>query len=100
MSVDPTLNNSPDVASQAPIDPPAGGGETVADLKREVERLRAQLAKATAEAETYRRAAYAMLEQLDPYVPPTEEELHDMMHGPRGRSIRDIIDELEREGGK
>jgi hypothetical protein len=100
MSVDPTLSNSPDVASQTPIDPPTGGGESVAELKREVERLRAQLAKATAETETYRRAAYAMLEQLDPYIPPTEEELHDMIHGPRDRSIRDIIAELEREGDK
>jgi hypothetical protein len=74
---------------------PAGGGENPADLKREVERLRAQLAKATTEAEVY---AYSMLEQLVPYVPPTEEELHEMMHGPRGRSILEIIDELEREG--
>ena len=30
--------------------------------------------------------------------PPTEEELHDMMHGPRGRPLSELVDELEREG--
>lgn len=72
----------------------------MADLKREIEQLRAQLAKANAEAAEYRRAAYEMLEQLDPYVPPTEDELHDMFHGPRGEPIRDILNELKRELGE
>lgn len=98
MSEDPTLESSINGPSGAPIPASTDGSESVADLKREVERLRAQLARATAEAETFRRAAYAMLEQLDPYSPPTEVELHDLLHGPRGRSIRDIINELDREG--
>jgi hypothetical protein len=95
MSEDPT----PDVpANGSPVEPtesPSGGGDTAAELRREVERLRTQLAKATAEAEMYRQAAYSMLEQLVPYTPPTEEELHDMLHGPRGRPILEIIDEYE-----
>ncbi|MBA4188674.1 MAG: hypothetical protein C0467_11805 [Planctomycetaceae bacterium] len=81
-------------AASEPTETPIGS-DSVTDLKREVERLRVQLAKASGEAENYRRAAYAMLNQLEPYVPPTEEELHDMLHGPRGRPILEIIAELE-----
>jgi hypothetical protein len=97
MSEIPMPNDLPNGIPPAPANGSGGGGENVTDLKREVEQLRAQLAKATAEAETYRRAAYAMLEQLDPYVPPTEEELQDMLHGPRGRPILDIIAEFEKK---
>lgn len=71
---------------------------SVADLKQEVERLRVQLAVATAEAEKYRRAAYALLSERVPYSPPTEEELRDLLHGPRGRPLDELITELEREG--
>ena len=99
MSEDATPDTPPSGAPAEPAEPSTGGGGNP-DLKREVEQLRADLAKATAEAETYRRAAYAMLRQLVPYVPPTDEELRELMHGPRGRSILDIINELEREGGE
>lgn len=68
------------------------------DLKQEVERLRAQLAEATAEAERYRRAAHALLAERVPYTPPTEEELRDLLHGPRGKPLVELIAELEREG--
>ena len=98
MSNDPLPNNSPVGETVCPIVSPNGEGVSVADLHREVERLRVQLAKVTAEAESYRRAAYSLLNKEVPYIPPTEEELFDLMQGPRGRSIRDIIDELEREG--
>jgi hypothetical protein len=61
-------------------------------------RLRTQLTDATAEAERYRRAAYARLTARVPYVPPSEDELRDLLHGPRGRPLLELIDELEREG--
>jgi hypothetical protein len=77
---------------------PVEGGGSVTDLKQEVERLRAQLAEATAEAERYRRAAYALLNERVPYTPPTEEELRDLLHGPRGKPLSELITELEREG--
>jgi hypothetical protein len=67
-------------------------------LRREIEILREQLAKARAEAEYYKRAAYAFLKQLEPYEPPTEEELQDLLHGPRGPAMLDLIAQLEREG--
>jgi len=31
----------------------------------------------------------------DDYIPLTEEELHDMLHGPRGEPILDIVAEFE-----
>ncbi|HSQ57308.1 MAG TPA: hypothetical protein VLM40_16420 [Gemmata sp.] len=98
MSEDPTPDVPVKGSPQSQPELPAAGGENPADLKSEVERLRTQLAKVTTEAEMYRRAAYSMLEQLVPYVPPTEEEFHNMMRGPRGRSILEIVNELEREG--
>lgn len=73
--------------------------ESIDTLREEVERLRTQLAKTTAEATEYRRAAYAMLNQLVPYIPPTAEELHDLMHGPRGQPLLEIIEEYERRAG-
>ena len=79
-------------------EPATNGGDSVAELKQEIERLRSQLDQARADAAAYRQAAYAMLNERVPYVSPTEEELRDMLHGPRGRSLSDIINELEREG--
>jgi hypothetical protein len=32
-----------------------------------------------------------------PYIPPTEEELHDMLHGPRGQPILEVIEEYEKK---
>ncbi len=77
---------------------PTAEGESVAALKSEIERLRAQLARATADAATYRQAAYAMLAERVPYAPPTEDELRDLLHGPRGRPLSEVIEELEKEG--
>jgi hypothetical protein len=90
VSVDP----SPNAADRAD-DPP---GECIPELKREIDRLRTQLTDATAEAERYRRAAYARLTARVPYAPPSEDELRDLLHGPRGRPLLELIDELEREG--
>ena len=39
-----------------------------------------------------------MLNERVPYTPPTAEELHDLLHGPRGQAISEILDEFEREG--
>jgi len=99
MSEDPIRDSSRNGESTLPVDPLTEVNGAAGDLKREIEQLRVQLAKATAEAESYRRAAYSLLNKQVPYIPPTEEELNDLMYGPRGRSILDIIEELEREGG-
>ena len=40
------------------------------------------------------------LASLVPYTTPTEEELHDMLHGPRGQSLLEVIEEYERKCGE
>ena len=40
-----------------------------------------------------------LLAQLVPYEPVTADELRDMLHGPRGTPITDLIAECEREAG-
>jgi hypothetical protein len=32
-----------------------------------------------------------------PYTPPTEDELHDMLHGPRGQPLLEVIEEYEKK---
>ncbi len=93
MAIDPALNK-PDNAAQ-PADDTVLNSENVADLRGEIERLRAQLAQATADAARYRQAAYALLNERVPYTLPTEEELRDLLHGTRGQPLAEVIAELE-----
>jgi hypothetical protein len=98
MSIDPDLNAADGTNRPSPADESgSGANESVPELKREIERLRTRLTEATAEAERYRRAAYALLTECVPYTPPGEDELRDLLHGPRGRPLLELIDELERE---
>lgn len=80
---------------------PATGDEpgTTESLRGEVERLRRELARVSAEAAEYKRAAYRLLGELEPYTRPTDEELHELMHGPRGEPLRDVLAEYERRLG-
>lgn len=64
---------------------------------REIAALRAELAAVKAERDQYRSAVIALLDQIDPYVPPTEDELNDMLHGPRGQPLLEVIAEFEAE---
>jgi hypothetical protein len=43
------------------------------------------------------RARPASLASLVPYTPPTEEELRDMLHGPRGQPLLEVIEEYEKK---
>lgn len=70
--------------------------EDADELRRQVADLTEKLARKTAEADEYRQSVFALLNIVDPYVRPTDEELDDMMHGPRGQSIMDVIAEFER----
>lgn len=54
----------------------------VADLEQEVAALKAERGS---------------LASFVPYIPPTEEELHDMLHGPRGQPLLEIIEEYEQK---
>jgi hypothetical protein len=66
-------------------------------LRRRVAELQAALAKKSAEAEEYRHSVYALLSQLMPYKTPTDDEIQELMHGPRGRPLLEVIEELERQ---
>jgi hypothetical protein len=54
----------------------------VADLEQQVAALRAERGS---------------LASVVPYVPPTQEELHDMLHGPRGQPLTEVIEEYEKK---
>jgi len=43
------------------------------------------------------RAARPSLASLVPYTRPTEEELQDLLHGPRGQSLLEVIEEYEKK---
>jgi len=66
-------------------------------LRAENAALRKELEKAKFFAEMYREEAYKSYNEKDPYVPPTEEELHDLLHGPRGRSPQEVLEEFEKK---
>ena len=63
--------------------------KVVSDLIGRVADLEKQVAELQAERGT--------IASLIPYVPPTEEELHDMLHGPRGQPLIEIIEEYEKK---
>lgn len=86
-------------AGESDVGDGTGAPETVESLRREVARLRDQLARAKAEAAEYRGAAYHYLGRLWPDMPPSLAEAHDLMYGPRGESIADVIAEHERRLG-
>ena len=69
----------------------------VEQLRQQIAELQKQLETTRAQRDEFKSMAYEMLEKLDPYVPPTPEELQDMLHGPRGQSILEIVAEFEKE---
>jgi len=43
------------------------------------------------------RSVRPSLGSLVPYTPPTDEELQDMLHGPRGQPLLEVIEEYEKK---
>lgn len=76
--------------------PPAPPGATAEQLARQIAKLRPAADALTARRESLRPIFLALAEAFEPDAPPTEEELHDMLHGPRGRPLIEIIEEHER----
>jgi hypothetical protein len=66
-------------------------------LESRVAELEAELQRAKHERDLFKRTAYTVLRTHDPYTTPTPEELHDMMHAPRGEPLADIIAAAARE---
>lgn len=67
-------------------------------LKARIAELEERLKRVSLERELYKETVNSYLRTL-PFTPPTEEELEEMVNGPRGESIREIIEQLEREFG-
>lgn len=68
------------------------------EAERRIAELEEQLRRAREEAARYKEATFALLDQLIPYEPMTEEELQRLLTDTSGTPIRDIIAELERSG--
>ena len=78
--------------------PPAGESGVAldaraAELAEDVETLRHRRAE-------LRRVFLALSDVVMPWEPPTEEEIHDMLYGPRGQSIPELLAEIEAELGE
>ena len=63
----------------------------IAEREAEVERWKTHSAKQLKMCNELMDAMFGLM------LPPSEEELHDMMHGPRGQDLREVIAELERQ---
>jgi hypothetical protein len=73
---------------------------TPEDAERRIRELEEELARERAETARYREAAYAF-SRGGPFPdddPMTEEEARRLTQDIDGRSIRDVLEELEREG--
>lgn len=66
-----------------------------ADAAARIAALEAELARVTFERDALKSTTYALLERLFPYRTPTPEEIQEMMHGPRGESLAEIVSEYE-----
>lgn len=54
---------------------------------------------AAGDPRTAERLLTKILCELEPYTPPTEAELQDLLHGPRGESFAAVLDEYDRRHG-
>ena len=69
------------------------------DLVRKIADLESQVQSLRLERDREKEKVRALLDQLVPYEPVTEAELRDMLHGPRGKPLLEVIEEIEREEG-
>ncbi len=79
--------------------PPPPSGVTAGQLTCRIADLERTATALAARRAELRPIFLALADAFDPFAPPAEEELHDMLHGPRGRPLIEIIEERERELG-
>jgi hypothetical protein len=77
-------------AAGLPVPPKEHPAGRIAELEQQVAAL-------TARRVELREAFLALVERVVPFEPLSVEELWDMLHGPRGRPLIEIIEECERE---
>ena len=83
-----------------PANPGANGHRpqpTPDELRKRIDELEWELSRTRAERDEYKASTCELLNQVFPYEPISEEELHDMLHGPRGQPIIEIVEEYERK---
>lgn len=71
----------------------------IEELTRRVAALETALARITLERDREQKHVYAELEADDPFVPPTPEEIHQMLNGPYGQPVEEILDEFLKQRG-
>lgn len=64
---------------------------------RRIQELEEALRLEKAKCAEYKKTAYALLDQVMPFVPPTEDEIQKLITETDGKPIREIIAELEQE---
>jgi hypothetical protein len=69
------------------------------DPAARIAELEAELARVTLERDIYKDGVRLYLGKDDPEYDLTPEEVEDMLHGPRGEPLRDIVAEFERKLG-
>ncbi len=69
----------------------------IEELNQRIRELENELKLEKAKSEEYRRTACALLNQVVPYIPPTEQEIQKLRSETDGTPIREIIAELDRE---
>jgi hypothetical protein len=80
--------------------PPIPPGSTTEQLARRIAELELTVAVLAARREELRPIFLALADALEPFTPPTEQEIAEMLRaadGPPGPSILDIIAEFEAE---
>lgn len=70
------------------------------EAKKRIDELEAALQTARAEAAKYKDDTNALMNELYPSVPLTEEEAERLMADTSGRPIMDIIEEFERAASR
>ncbi len=68
-------------------------------LKARVEELEAKLARSERNREQLKLALFSFMERHNILSEPTEAEIHEMIHGPRGEPLINVIEEIERKWG-
>lgn len=69
------------------------------EATRKIQELENALRQERAKAAEFKATAYALLDQVFPFVPPTEEEIRKLTTETDGTPMLEIIAEFEREIG-
>jgi hypothetical protein len=100
--VDDNSQHEPPTSGSEPQSADAGANghppqPTPDELRKRLDELERELSRTRAERDEFKASTYELLGKVFPFVPPTAEEIHDMLYGPRGQPIIEIVEEYERK---